>query len=233
MTARDGDAVARRLLEPLQRRRGVRIVCLGVTGSGKSYALRRLAMIAAPMVDVLYAVDDSEDYRDWRGQIRADIADCRARPLVRRDGGGSNIVVLTGDPIARIRVDCEAVAGDAWAQVTAHRRTAAIAIDELRRAAPKPQRWAVEGGDMAETFTEGRKIGLSGFAATNFPQEVPREAIGQSTLLLFTLDGGAIDYLRTKRWISREVADALETLPMHDFLVREPGALPDLTPHRF
>jgi len=74
---------------------------------------------------------------------------------------------------------------------------------------------------------------LSGFAATNFPQEVPREALGQSDLLLFRLDGAEISYLVDNRLVSRELAAEIAKLPPHEFVVRRLGGLTDLTHYRF
>jgi hypothetical protein len=219
------------LLAPLAQRRGVRVVALGVTGSGKSYALRHLVAAARSQIDVVYVVDDSEDGDRWGGQRRVDIADCAARPLVSRAEGGSNLVVLTGDVFARRQVDAEAVARDAWAQAAAG-NTAAVAFDELRRAAGSPQRWAVPGGDVPRLWTEGRKVGLSAFAATNFPQEVPREALGQSDLLIFALDGKEILYLERSRLISPELAREVARLQMHKFVVRRLGGLTDRSVYR-
>lgn len=219
------------LLIPLTTGRGARVVAVGVTGSGKSYALRSIVERAAPRLDVVYVVDDTEDGHRWGGQRRIDLADCAARPLVGAADGGSNVVVLTGDVFARRAVDCEAVGRDAWNQA-AHGATAAVVFDELRRAAGAPQRWVVPGGDLPRVFTEGRKVGLSAFGATNFPQEVPREALGQSDLLIFALDGKEQEYLRRTRLVSDELAEVIGRLRLREFVVRRLGGLTDATVHR-
>jgi hypothetical protein len=217
------------LLTPLNTRRGVRVTALGVTGSGKSYALRHLVGLARDRLDVVYVVDDTEDVPKWGAQQRRiDLADCAARPLVGRADGGANLVVLTGDVFARRSVDCEAVGRDAWA-LAARGCTAAVVLDELRRAAGRPQLWAVPGGDLPRIWTEGRKVGLSAFAATNFPQEVPREALGQSDLLIFALDGKEARYLEQARLVSPELARVVARLRMHQFVIRRLGALTDET----
>lgn len=218
------------LLVPLNTGRGVRVVAMGVTGSGKSYALRHLVAQARDRIDVVYAIDDTDDTDKWGGQRRIDLADCAARPLVARGEGGANVVVLTGDVFARRAVDCEAVGRDAWA-LAAQGYTAAVAIDELRRAADG-QHWLVPDGDLPRIFVEGRKAGLSVFAATNFPQEIPRQGLGQSDLLLFRLGGKEIAYLESRRIISPEVAEVVGRLAMRDFLVQRLGGLPDATVHR-
>lgn len=220
------------LLAPLDQHQGVRVVALGITGGGKSYALRRLVAAAAPKVDVVYVVDDGPDAHEWGGQRRIDLADCAARPLVARAAGGSNLVVLTGDGLAGRTVDAEAVARDAWGQARAG-HTALVVFDELRRAFKSPKRWQEAGGDLPRLFTEGRKYGLSVLAATNFPQEVPREALGQSHLLTFRLDGAEVSYLRDTRLVSPELAAEVAALRSFEFTVRRLGGLTDRTRFRF
>jgi DNA helicase HerA-like ATPase len=224
--------LAAELLEPLAAGRGVRVVAVGVTGSGKSYALRELVARAAPSLDVVFAVDDSEDAGGWDGQRRIDLPDCTARPLVARDQGGSNVVVLEGNALERRLVDCEAVAGEGWRLVARGYRVA-VAFDELRRACKSAQHWNVEQGEVARLFTEGRKYGLSAFAATNFPQELPREAIGQSTLLVFALDGKERVYLERTGLVSSDLARVIERLGDRQFVVRRVGALTDTRVFRF
>lgn len=219
-------ALADELLEPLRRGKGARVVAVGVTGSGKSHALRELVSRAAEQLDVVFVIDDSEDAGGWDGQRRIDLADCTARPLVGRDQGGSNVVVLEGDVLADRPVDCEVVAAEAWRLVTKGLKVAVV-FDELRRATVGPQRWHVQQGKVAKLFTEGRKYGLSAFAATNFPQEIPREALGQSDMLAFVLDGGERIYLERKRLVSPELALAIARLQLRQFVVRRVGALTD------
>jgi hypothetical protein len=231
-TAVNAEQLTAELLAPLASGRGVRVVAVGVTGSGKSYALRELAARAAPSLDVVFAVDDSEDAGGWDGQRRIDLADCTSKPLVGRAQGGSNVVVLTGDTFARRPVDCEAVATEAW-RLAARGFKAAVAFDELRRACASPQRWQTTAGDVARLFTEGRKVGLSALAATNFPQEIPREAIGQSVLLVFALDGKERVYLERTSLVSPELARVIERLEERQFVVRRVGALTDPRVYRF
>lgn len=231
-TAVNAGELCAELLAPLAAGRGVRVVAVGVTGSGKSYALRELAARAAPALDVLFAIDDSEDAGGWDGQKRIDLADCSSKPLVGRGQGGSNVVVLTGDTFARRPVDCEAVATEAW-RLAARGFKAAVCFDELRRACSRPQTWQAPAGDLARLFTEGRKVGLSALAATNFPQEVPREAIGQSVLLVFALDGKERVYLERTNLVSPELARVIERLEERQFVVRRVGALTDPRVYRF
>jgi hypothetical protein len=222
------------LLGPLDRRPrpwGARVVAMGVTGSGKSHALRALVARAAPRLDVVYVVDDGPENDRWSGQRRIDIADCAAKPLVARAEGGSNLVVLTGDIRARRSIDCEAVARDAWA-CAVEGDTVAVVFDELRRGCSTPGRWVVPQGELANVWTEGRKIGISGFAATNFPQEIPREALGQSDLLVFTLGGKEVMHCVRNRILSPEQAEVAGRLQLRDFIVVHPGALPSLEVHR-
>src|SRR5438045_2680704 len=84
---RVGAVILDDLLVPLNTGRGVRVVAVGVTGSGKSYALRRIVELARDRVDVVYAIDDSDDIDKWRGQRRLDLTDCAQKPLVARANG--------------------------------------------------------------------------------------------------------------------------------------------------
>jgi hypothetical protein len=74
---------------------------------------------------------------------------------------------------------------------------------------------------------------LSAFFATNFPQEVPREALGQSDLLAFVLDGKERLYLEKTRLVSPELGQVLARLRMRQFVVRRVGALTDTRVHSF
>jgi len=221
-----------RLLAGLDRGKGERVVCLGVTGMGKSYALRALGAAAAARVDILYVLDDTDDSPRWGGQRRIDLDDCAAKPLVSRAEGGSHIVVLTGEPFSRRVPNPEAVAVDAWA-LAQRGATCAIVIDELRRATDTPKQWSVPGGDLPRAFSEGRKVGISVLAATNFPQEVPRESLGSSHLVIFRLGGGESSYLRQRRWVDWDMADEIDKLPPRECLIRWLGELPDFERYKF
>jgi hypothetical protein len=222
----------RELLAPLRGGEGVRIGAVGITGSGKSYALREVVARAAPAIDVLYVIDDKDRAKDWKGQARIDLDDARARPLVRRRDGGSNVVVFTGDPFARRRPDPESIARDAW-RVAAQGFTCAEVLDELRRACRSPQHWEDPAGDCPRILTEGRSVGLSLLWGTQFPQEVPREAFSMSDVLLFLCEAGELDYLVRKRVISQQQADVVSRLENGQFVVRRLGKPWDGTIFRF
>jgi hypothetical protein len=222
------------LLGPMRRGQGVRIGCVGPTGSGKSFALRSLVTRAAAFADLVYVCADKPgESAEWSGQERVDLDDCRERPLIPVGKGGSKIVVLGGDPFKRRNVDPETVARDAWANAAPPRRfRAVVVVDELRRAA-KGQAWRTADGDLPRVFTEGRSVGISALWGAQSPQEVPREALGQSDLLIFQVEGREAEYLRKYRLIDNELADLLPSLPRHAFVVRRNGSGHDGRIYRF
>jgi hypothetical protein len=243
--ARDGAGVAAprvlspskamaELLHPLKKQQGVRIGCVGPTGSGKSYALRALVADAEESVDLVYVCADKPgEGAEWNGQERIDLADCRARPLVRRVDGGSRVVVLSGDPFARRDVSPDAVAADAWRLAAPPERFRSIVVvDELRRAAAG-QRWREPDGDLPRAFTEGRSVGISVMWGCQSPQDVPREALGQSDLLLFRLEGREGEYLRRYRLIDDDLSAVVSNLPPRAFVVRRLGVGWDGRTYRF
>jgi hypothetical protein len=186
----------------------------------------------------MFVLDDTEDNHRWNGQRRIDLQDCHDKPLVSRAEGGSHIVVLAGDPFARRNPDPEAVAVDAWnlaakPRPDGKRYASAIVIDELRRATSSPKRWIVAQGELPRAFSEGRKVALSVLAATNFPQEVPREALGQSHLVIFRLEGGETSYLRENRLVSPELCEEIAQLPPRLCCIRWLGGLTDRTHYSF
>ncbi len=222
--AHDPSSAIADLLRPLRSGDGVRIGACGPTGSGKSWALRRIVADASRMIDGIYVCADKPgEARTWAGQGRIDLDDCRARPLTPGSQGGSNVVVLSGDPFARRFVDCDLVATDAWARAAPPGKLhVGVVVDELRRAA-KGQHWRVPDGDLPLIFTEGRAVGLSVFWGCQSPQEIPRDALGQSDLLLFRCEGREAEYLRKYRLIADDIADRIASLPDHSFVIRKLG----------
>lgn len=223
------------MLAPLSQGRGVRIGAVGRTGSGKSFALREVVRLAAPAIDAVFVVDDGEDAADWNGgdcQLRADLADCRERPLVAGRDGGSRVVVLEGNVFARRSQDAEPLATQAWG-LAARGFKVALVWDEFKKALGGPQRWADPRGDVPRTFSDGRKPGISAFWGTQFPQEPPREAFGQSDLLLFALDAREVEYLRQRRVVDDRQAEAIVRLQNGEFVARLLGAPWNGTVYRF
>lgn len=222
------------LLRPLRSGQGVRIGACGPTGSGKSWALRLVVKRAAKSIDGIYVCADKPgEAKQWDGQERIDLADCRDRPLVSGARGGSNVIVLSGDPFARRFVDPDSVAQDAWKRAAPPTRLrVGVAVDELRRAA-KGQHWRTPDGDLPLIFTEGRAVGLSVFWGCQSPQDIPRDALGQSDLLLFRCEGREAEYLRKYRLVSDELAARMAHLPDHSFAIRRLGQPWDGRIYRF
>jgi hypothetical protein len=216
---RSAEALTAALLAPLAQGRGTRIGTVGLTGSGKSWALRELVKRAAPALDVAIVHDDTEDAGKWGGQLRTDLVHVRDRPLVTREESGSPVVVLTGNPFARVYADPEASAAEAW-RLAARGWKTAVVLDELKRGTDG-QRWKTgPTGDLPRIFTEGRKSGVSSFWATQSPQEIPREAFSQSELLIFLLDGREAEYLRRIGVVDDAQAEKLPRLRNGEFMVR-------------
>jgi len=211
------------IVSEVRRGQGVRVGVVGRTGSGKSYALRALTTALLPALDL--ALVRSDEPSEWKNaQVRTDLRDCRDRPLVGQSAGGSRLIVLAGDPFQRRGESPDAIAAEAWRRAAPPWRfRAAVIVDELRDAADNG-RWRVPDGDLPRALSQGRKVGLSVCWGTQSPQEVPREALGQSDLWLFQLSGREVEHLYRLRVIDADARAALPLLPLRSFISVSGGA---------
>jgi hypothetical protein len=187
---------------------------LGDSGSGKTEAAKRIAAdYLCRVPGIVVAIDDKELAARFPGQERADLAELATNP----PDPEPRLYVLRGDVRAGVQVDPELVA--AWAWAMAGRRRPSLAIyDELTRASDRGRWLAGKRSLMPKTFGQGRAVGISSVWGTQSPQDVPREAFEQSSVVFcFRLDGLSLNCLVDRNYVlSRDLEDTIRSLPGDD-----------------
>lgn len=184
--------------------------CVGIVGdrgTGKSTAMRAIcAGYLRRSVGLVLACDKGGG-SGFVGQRRATVAEMGARPIEPEP----RAVVFVGDPWEGVDPDPEAVAAFAW-QLSARRVPTLQAVDELK--------WAARGGWwrkgvkwLPQSCSEGRKHGVGILWASQSPQDAPREAFEEASLLVcYRLAGLGLDRLEERgylRGLDREVIEGL------------------------
>lgn len=188
---------------------GTRVGVVGDSGSGKTFAMVRLAeayLKASPGCALI--VDDKEPRPRFAGQQRKDVAELERSPAAP----DPRSIVFRGDLFAGYKVQPEQVAALAWK--ISHRRVPVLMVcDEIERAATNGQ-WRKDSRWVKQTFTEGRAVGISCLWGAQMPQQVPQEAFDQSGfMLIFKLDGMGADLLVRRRVLTPEQARQVAQLP--------------------
>lgn len=185
--------------------------CVGIVGdrgTGKSTAMRAIcAEYLHRSVGVVLACDKGGK-SGFAGQARVDVDDLRVRPMAPEP----RAVVFTGDPFEGVDPDPEAVSAFAW-QLAARRVPVVQAVDELK--------WAARGGWwkrgvkwLPQSCSEGRKHGVGIVWASQSPQDAPREAFEQASLVIcYRLAGMGLDRLEERNYLLGMDRAVVEGLP--------------------
>ena len=180
---------------------------VGDRGTGKSTGMRAIcAGYLRRSVGVVFACDKGGASR-FVGQRRATVDDLRARPMDR----DPRAVVFVGDVLAGLDPDPEGVAALAW-QLSARRVPTLQVVDELK--------WAARGGWwrkgikwLPQSCSEGRKHGVGILWASQSPQDAPREAFEEASIVIcYRLAGLGLNRLEERgylRGIDREIVEGL------------------------
>lgn len=206
-----GDQALAIALQPVAFGEGARIGILGDSGTGKTHvACDLIAAYLAASPGIVVVIDGKPGRSRFFGQERRDLADLQAHPLANEP----RVLVFRGDP-PNVDPDVEAIAAFCWGIVK--RRPVMLVIDELRdaTAARKPgHRWISR---VADAFTKGRSSRFSVAWGSQSPQDCPREAFEQSSVILCSkLAGKGLRYLRELDYLDGGADDVLPNLPGDD-----------------
>lgn len=205
-----GAIAAREALAPLSWGEAPRIGILGDSGTGKTEAaahLVRAYLASSPGVAVV--IDDKHVPARFAGQERRDVASIGRSPLAPEP----RTIVLRGDIRNGETVDAESVARFAWA-LSARRIPVLVVYDELARAAGDDGRWLPGVEKIPGSFGQGRSVGIASLWSTQSPQQVPRTAFEQSSVILcFRLAGMGLALLRRRDYVDQPAEAAIAALP--------------------
>lgn len=203
----DGDRAIAVAIEVAARTgQGVRVGCVGDTGTGKTELLKRaIDAYARATGGGIVVVDDGAE-AGYEGEERVNLADARLNPIQ-----GTRLV-LVGDVFSSVRAEPEEGAKFAW-QVVQRRKKIALVIDELNDAV-KNSVWRKGVELLPRALTKGRKYRLSVFWTTQQIQDCPREAFNQTdSLFCFRLVGTGLDRLDERGYLHGIDRSIIEGLP--------------------
>jgi len=166
---------------------------VGDRGTGKSRAMRAVAEgWLARSAGVVLALDKA-GASGFAGQRRVSLADLRLHPPDREP----RAIVFVGDLASGLDPEAEGVARFAW-QLRATRTGSLVVVDELKWAA-KAGFWRARAVWLPQTCTEGRKHDVGILWASQCPQDAPREAIEEASLLVvYRMAGLSVRCLRDR-----------------------------------
>lgn len=206
----------RLISEPLSRDNGFRVLWLGDSGQGKSYANNLLVnwLIKNRLLDLVLTTDTKDAFSVTYpgGCERVNPQDLRQRPPY--PGESRQHINFRGVAATRKLsedVDIDDVARLAWEISTKKKTKVLVNIDELSDATNGGQAW--QSKTVAASYRKGRGVGMSITATTQLPQTLPREAFALSDIIvLFRMSGREAGYLEEKRAITPEGARIVPTL---------------------
>jgi hypothetical protein len=181
---------------------------VGDRGTGKSRAMRAVATgWLARDPGVVLALDKGGS-SGFTGQRRVSLSDLRLRPMDREP----RAVVFTGDLASGLDPEAEAVARFAW-QLRATNTGALVVVDELKWAA-KGGFWRSRAVWLPQTCTEGRKHHVGILWASQCPQDAPREAVEEASILVvWHMAGLSVRCLHDRNYLTGMPEGTLEGLP--------------------
>jgi hypothetical protein len=195
-----GEEAAAFALASLDYGEAPRIGVLGDSGTGKTFAVRKLIAIylqRSPGLPLI--IDTKKPDPQFAGQIRRNPDELEKLPV---DEKGIRSVVFRGDQSTFERtLDPEVVARYAW-KMSRTRWPCVIVYDELKNAANNGQWKAGKESAIAWAFTQGRDVGVASIWGTQETEFVPPEAFNQSScLLVFRLAGNPIRLLKARNYL--------------------------------
>lgn len=208
-----GAAAADEAFAPLAWREAPRIGILGDSGTGKTEAAEHLVRAyLAKVPGVAIVIDDKHTPARFKGQERRDVAEIGRRP----PDPEPRVIVLRGDIRNGETVDAESAARFAWG-LAARRRQVLLVYDELARAADDDGQWLPGVVKIPAAFGQGRSVGIASLWSTQSPQQVPRTAFEQSSVILcFRMAGMGLALLRRRDYLGGDVEEVIEGLPGDD-----------------
>ncbi len=210
---------------------GVRIVCLGETGSGKTTMMR---LIVYRMLDRRFAnfalIHDTKSFAfpEYPRSIMApNVAAFAGRgfqsgdiPAVSFRGDPRFDVVCTAEEVARY----SKVKGQQGRQIGGQWTTNPhlLVIEELSAAASAGRKH-VSAPSVIWALEQGRKVGVSVLGTTQSPRKIPLDFLGQANaIVFFRLTGADANYLGERLHLDPKMIETIagpnyEGLPNHSF----------------
>lgn len=214
-TVSPADLAWAELAAPIGDKEGIRIGCLGVSGSGKTTGLK--AFLAYLIEQQLVAVVIIHDVKNPLPQYRGTRIAGEAEIVIRKPAEVfPDVVVLRRRSIDH-QPDLERAA-----QVTKHASyhgtPTVLVVDELSKALSQSGREFV-CPTVQELLTEGRGFGASLLWSAQLPQRVPTVAYDMSRVLFFRCGRKVLNYLVDLKIVDLELAGVISRLPRGRFII--------------
>lgn len=216
-----GEEAAAIVFASLEHGEGARFGVVGDSGTGKTHASRCLIEYYTRRAPGIVLVCDGKPGRStFRGQQYAHPDELRARP----PQPDPRVLVFRGDPWRRSPQNPEDVAAFSW-ELARLRVPSFLWVDELTDCAENG-RWSAGERDsrVRETFAKGRSVGISVGWGSQSPQDAPRAAFEQSSVIVcFRLAGRGLAILEDRDYLLGGVRDVIPELPGDDVPPAERG----------
>lgn len=206
----DGNRAIAAVIEVASRTgQGVRVGCIGDTGTGKTELLKRTIDAYARATGAGLVIVDDGAQAGYEGEERVSLAEVARSPIE------GERLVLVGDVFGQVRAEPEEGARLAWAMVQ-RRKKVGLVIDELNDAV-KNSTWKKGVELVPRALTKGRKYSLSVFWTTQQVQDCPREAFNETDYIFcFRLVGTGLDRLEERGYLRGIDRTVIEGLPGFD-----------------
>jgi len=207
-----------RLSEPLERRQGLRVGAIGITGSGKTTSIKDFLafLVACQRAHLVLVHDVKEPYPQYEGDRICHEAD---EVISRPPESYPSIAVLRRRDLNHLP------SVETAARVTKHASYTGVptvlVIDEFKRAL-SPSGREFESETTRELLSEGRGIGASLIWTTQLPQRVPSEAYDQSVVLMHRCGTKVLSYLISSRVVDERTAAVIAALRPGQFILATP-----------
>jgi hypothetical protein len=215
------------IAEPLAKDNGFRVLWLGDSGMGKSYANNLFVawLLKSKLVDLILTLDTKDPHNSQYpgGTERVNPADLRQHPPLPNESR-THITFRGVAKTRKLSEDCDPddVARLGWELVTQRKTKVLLNIDELADCTQGGQGWTAK--TVAATYRKGRGVSLSLSATTQLPQILPREAFALSeVVVLFRMSGREASYLLDKRAITPESAEIVPNLTVGQCVIYDKG----------
>ena len=226
---RDGVVALALITEPMRRGDGWRHVWLGDTGTGKTWAQRRLVELPGQLVLIH---DDAKAEPEYPEHARYFRSPAELLALPADEAAQLSAAAFRGDAYSAVVCEVDEVA--ALALTCARVRVPVrLVVDEWERAMSDGGR-KMEAPNLRTCLTTGRVMGLSVAGGAQIPQRVGDTVLNSaSSVGLFRCGPAAVNYLDERLYFDREMLGTIPTLQVGDFVIHRPGHPWDRTVYRF